>query len=149
MNGYLIPDDQYGSKHSGWYDDIDEAITDLGKLKGVSAYITINPVNEALFARSANRLKAKLKLTTSDKDIAHYRLLYIDFDSKRPDGVSATDEELAAAVERRDKFLTDHPELAASAIWGKSGNGAWIFVLLVGYSPDEGHDLADRCRLDR
>ena len=40
-----------------------------GKAPGV--YATLNPCNPALLARAANRLKDRVKTTTSDSDIVH------------------------------------------------------------------------------
>jgi hypothetical protein len=139
--GFIGPAEQYAATLAGWYDSVDELIADLGKLRGVSGYITINPVNPDLFARSANKI-AKQRNTTTDADIVIFRWLYIDIDPRRPAEISSTDEELAAAVEVRDKILADHATLAESAIWGRSGNGAWILVNLPDYLPEEGHDLA-------
>lgn len=141
--GYVVAKDQYSATLAGWYDSIHEMIADLGKLKGVSGYITINPVHPDLFARSANRL-TKQRHTTTDDDIVIFRWLYIDVDPRRPAEISATDAELAAAVDVRDRILADHPTLTNSAIWGKSGNGGWILVMLPDYLPEEGRELANQ-----
>src|SRR5579885_855890 len=55
-SNYIVPSESLSSTLTGWYDSIHEIITDLGKLRGVSAYITINPVNPALIHRCRNRL---------------------------------------------------------------------------------------------
>jgi len=63
-------------------------------------YVTINPVAPALLARAANRIKPRARETTQDKDILCRRWLLIDIDPARPAGVSATDAELAVALDR-------------------------------------------------
>jgi hypothetical protein len=63
-------------------------------------YVTLNPVNPALLARRANRVKRRLgarDATTADGDILRRRWLPIDVDPVRPSGVSATGEEHRAA----------------------------------------------------
>jgi hypothetical protein len=124
-DGWIEPNERFSSTLAGWYDSIDDAVADLGRLRGVSAYVTPNPVKADLLARSYNRL-AKSRSTTTDEDIAEVRWLFIDIDAVRPAGISSTDEELAAAVAVRDRILANHPEIAAAAMWGCSGNGAWI-----------------------
>lgn len=67
--------------------------------KGI--YITLNPVNPALLARSHNKFtEAKDGQTTADKDIVCRRWLLVDADPKRPAGISASDEEKAHALEK-------------------------------------------------
>jgi hypothetical protein len=104
----------------------------------VSGYVTINPVRNDLLARSDNRL-ARMRHTTRDEDVAVLRWLYLDIDPLRPPDVSSTDAELASAVARRDAVLAGQPELAASALWGRSGNGAWVLVRLPDYPNDARH----------
>lgn len=62
-------------------------------------YVTLNPVNPALLARSDNRLKTirDKPISASDADVIGRRWLLVDVDPKRPGGISATDEEKAAA----------------------------------------------------
>jgi hypothetical protein len=127
-----------GSTLAGWYDDLDRLAAQCRRLRGVSAYVTINPVRADLLARSDNRL-APVRHTSRDEDVALLRWLYLDIDPRRPADVSSTDAELAAAVERRDALLAGQPELAASAMWGRSGNGAWALVRLPDYPNDAEH----------
>ena len=67
-----------------------------GKVPAV--YITLNPVNPALLARANNRLETYAETTTSDADILSRRWLLVDFDPKRPAGISASASEHAAAL---------------------------------------------------
>jgi hypothetical protein len=127
-----------GSTLAGWYDDVERLTAQSRRLRGVSGYVTINPVRADLLARCDNRL-ARVRHTTRDADIACLRWLYLDIDPVRPPEISSTDSELAAALARRDAILGDHPELAASALWGRSGNGGWILIRLSDYPNDPPH----------
>lgn len=125
-NGFVEPS-QYASTLAGWYDNPDSLIVDASKLRGISGFLTFNPVNPALLARSDNKL-VKSKHTTLDDNILEIRWLYVDIDPIRPADISSTDEELALAVKRRDLILLEFPEIRDAAIWGKSGNGCWILA---------------------
>ncbi|AMV37382.1 hypothetical protein [Planctomyces sp. SH-PL62] len=127
-----------GSTLAGWYDDLARLARHAGRLVAVSGYVTINPVRRDLLARSDNRLD-RSRHTTKDDDVTALRWMYLDIDPKRPADMSSTDEELDAAVRRRDSILAGEPEMAAAALWGKSGNGAWILVRLPDYPNDAPH----------
>ena len=144
-----------GTTLAGWFDDHKRLIDQARLLRGVSAYVTINPVRRDLLARSDNQL-SRARHTTRDEDVLCLRWLYLDIDPLRPPDISSTDQELAAALCRRDAILTDHPRVAASAAWGCSGNGAWILVRLPDYPNDTAHSalvtrsltVFDRCYSD-
>ena len=92
-------------------------------------YFTINPVSPDLLARAANRTIAKAKNTTSDADIVALHWLPGDLDSKRPAGISSTDEEhdaaIAKAYEVRGRLIElGWPENAF--VLADSGNGAHL-----------------------
>jgi hypothetical protein len=127
-----------GTTLAGWFDDHERLIGQARRLRGVSGYVTINPVRPDLLARSDNTL-TRARHTTRDEDIVCLRWLYLDIDPLRPPDISSTEVELAAALHRRDAILNDHPRLAASAAWGCSGNGAWILVRLPDYPNDPAH----------
>jgi hypothetical protein len=82
---------------SGYFDfeHIEDAAEAIGKLRGYrGVYATVNPVNPALLARANNRLRAAgREPTTADADVLCRRWLLLDFDAKRPSGVSSTDKE--------------------------------------------------------
>jgi hypothetical protein len=87
---------------SGYFDDHEKLakavkqLSDSGKYEAV--YYTLNSCHGALLARRAkNQLHLDVKETTSDIDIVRRRWLLVDFDPKRPKGVSATTEEKRAA----------------------------------------------------
>jgi hypothetical protein len=127
-----------GSTWAGWYDDLKRLEAQARLLRGVSGYVSINPVSADLLARRDNQL-GRVRHTTRDSDIACLRWLYLDIDPVRPPDISSTDSELAGAIARRDSILGEHPELAASALWGQSGNGTWILIRLPDYPNDPPH----------
>jgi hypothetical protein len=133
-----------GATLAGWYNDIERLAAHARRLRGVSGYITVNPVTSDLLARS-DHLLSRVKHTTRDCDIVCLRWLFLDIDPVRPPDISATDAELAAALARRDRVLKAYPELAMAALWGCSGNGGWILVRLPDYPNDRPHrDLVAR-----
>jgi hypothetical protein len=127
-----------GSTLAGWFDDGERLIKEAHRLRGVSGYVTINPVRPDLLARSDNRL-TRARHTTRDADVLCLRWLYLDIDPVRPAEISSTEAELADAIQRRDAILGDHSDLAASGAWGSSGNGAWILVRLPDYPNNPDH----------
>jgi hypothetical protein len=63
-------------------------------------YLTVNPLDPALLARAKNRTKVcgnRQSVCASDRDVLCRRWLPIDVDPVRPSGISATDDEKAAA----------------------------------------------------
>ena len=133
---------------SGYYTDHAKAAADIvkrdGKVPGI--YVTLNPVDPALMARSANRLKERATDTTSDRDVVRRRRLLIDVDFGRPAGISATDGELNAAGRKAQQikaYLEDEcgwPE----GILVHSGNGAHLLYLIDLPNDDESRDLVKR-----
>jgi hypothetical protein len=69
-----------------------------GNAMGV--YFTLNPVDPTLLARAFNRGKRYSVFTTKDSEILRRRWLPIDFDPKRPSGISSTAFEHQAAIDR-------------------------------------------------
>ena len=63
-------------------------------------YVTLNPVRTDLLARAVNRVIRFAKHTTNDSDILSRRWFALDFDPVRPSGISATDAEHEAALDR-------------------------------------------------
>jgi len=127
---------------SGYFDNAEDfaraaAVLDDAGAKGV--YYTVNPVNPALIARSANRLKVP-KSTSQDPDTTVIRWLPIDLDPKRPSDISASDAEVALARDMARAITTwMEGELGfARAIRGFSGNGYHLLYRL----PDLPNDAA-------
>ena len=93
-----------GSTHAGYFEvenrvAIGRALHDVdGHAEGI--YTTLNRIDPALLARAANQLKVKLKNATSDRDIIVRRWLFVDVDAVRPAGISSSNEEHQAALDR-------------------------------------------------
>jgi hypothetical protein len=116
---------------SGYFDDHDKAARgalDCARRGAEGVYVTLNPVNRVLLARASNKvIEAQRSASAADKDIARRRWLFIDLDAVRPSGISSTDPEHQAALERAR-------EIAAwlarcnwpSAVLADSGNGAHL-----------------------
>lgn len=114
---------------SGYYDDFDKLAEDAAKWSGQApgVYVTLNPVNPALLARSSNRLTEYAQHTTNDGDIVKRLWVPIDLDAVRPAGISSTDEEHDAALRRAQLIAAWLTERGWPApIEGDSGNGAHL-----------------------
>ncbi len=101
-------------------------------------YWTLQKVNAALVARSANRYRRGPEATTADADVLEYMWLPIDADPVRPAGISSTDEEKAAALEVIQRVSSFFQDLGVRPIEADSGNGYHLLVpisLAVGLAP--------------
>jgi hypothetical protein len=141
----VVSHDVFRSTLSVWSDDAEHLMREAARIEGVSAYITVNPVNPALKARADRLIKVPKDdkgddLATTDDDIVCLASLFIDIDPDRPSGISATEAERLAGLECRDKILADHPEIAESSLWGCSGNGQWILIKLAELPNDAEHN---------
>jgi P4 family phage/plasmid primase-like protien len=97
---------------------------DAGGAHGI--YFVPNLPDPALISRAQNRLVAasKKRPQTSDNHIKVVRWLLLDFDPVRPAGISATEEELAAAMECAKAAAELLREIGfAAPIKAASGNG--------------------------
>lgn len=124
-----VPKTERDGTLSGYFSDHGALAKQLAKRNGdIAVYVTLNPVVPALRARSADRVKSHARITTSDHDIARRAWLLIDCDPRRPSGISATDGEHAAAIERaRDIRLVLTEEFGwPLPILADSGNGAHL-----------------------
>src|SRR5437016_4334513 len=67
---------------SGYFDTLQPFVQAAEQMSGKApgVYATLNPCNPALLARSANRLKERVKTTTSDSDIVRRYWFPLDFD---------------------------------------------------------------------
>ncbi len=87
----------------------------------------IEPSLSGLAARAVNRAKPFAKDTTTDKDIVRRQFLLIDLDPKRPPGISATDAEHEAALQRAIKCRQGLRDLGwPDPMFNDSGNGAHL-----------------------
>jgi len=102
-----------------------EALVALGLAAAKGIYITLNPIEPTLLARSHNRFSdAKNDSTTSDKYILSRRWLLLDFDPVRPPEISASDDEKEKAHERcQAVFQALESDGWPSPVVADSGNG--------------------------
>jgi hypothetical protein len=124
-----IPKTEREGVVSGYFSDHGALAKVLAARNGdVGVYVTMNPANPALLARSANHVRSKARVTTSDHDIATRRWLLVDCDPVRPAEISASDEEHETALERaRDIARVLREELGLpEPILADSGNGAHL-----------------------
>ena len=124
-----VPSGRYANTISGYFDNLDAMALEAARLSDVGAvgvYFTLNPLKPSLLARSANRARIAGRDVPSagDHDVTGRRWLLIDSDPNRPSGISASDEEKAAAFQRTRQVSTalrdagwPHP------IAADSGNG--------------------------
>jgi len=125
-----IPGLQGKRTDSGYFNDFDKlaaAAADYeNRAEGV--YITVNPVQPALLARSHNRVREYAKQTTSDKDVLHRRWIFIDFDPVRPAGISSSDDENTAALHRAVGCRERLAQRGIPSLLANSGNGAHLLI---------------------
>jgi hypothetical protein len=91
-----------GKTEAGLFDraHLSELVDFAVKRSGKAAiYVTLNPINPDFNHPAPNCVKAYLKGLVGNGDIATRRWLFIDLDPVRPTNTSATDEQLANAVE--------------------------------------------------
>ena len=136
---------------SGYYSDpvkFAAAAKALDKANARGTYFTANPCNPVLLSRASNRLICPDKdNATPDQYIACIRWFLVDLDAKlidgtrRPSGVSASDEELKICKLRAEevaKYLENEHGFA-KAIRAFSGNGYHLVYRLPDLSNDEKH----------
>jgi hypothetical protein len=118
---------------SGYFDNpaafVAEALRWDGRAKGV--YLTLNPVQPSLLARSANHATEGARRTTSDDLVLRRRWLLIDCDAVRPSGISSTAQEHAAALSRARairNLLVAEGWPADAFVLADSGNGGHVLV---------------------
>lgn len=115
---------------SGYFDDFQaaaEAAYECDRRGAVGVYLTLNPCEDSLLARAANRMIDWPDNTTTDQEIVRRNWLFIDIDPIRPTGIGSSDEEkqaaqeLAAAIEESLRARGWPYPLIAD-----SGNGSYL-----------------------
>lgn len=132
---------------SGYFDDYQELARHATELddKGYQVYVTLNPVLPALLARSENRLEWRPNATTKDGDVVKRAWLPVDLDPVRPSGISASEPERQAGIQRATEmkgFLTakGYPD----PLEADSGNGAHLLYPVNLPNNAKGLDLVNR-----
>lgn len=113
------------------YDHIDHAAglieREIRFARGI--YYTPNPVEPALLARAANRFRdmGQRDPSTADKDIPRRRWLLIDCDAIRPSGISSSDAEHQAAIDKAAEIKAGFASMGfPDPVEIDSGNGAQL-----------------------
>ncbi len=142
-----VPSTSRGTQ-SGYFSDVGllaQAVAMLnGKVPGV--YATLNPVRPELLARGANKVNVYAKHTTSDADILQRRWIPVDFDPVRPAGISSTEKEHTAALDRAQlcrEWLRSQgwPD----PIFADSGNGAHLLYRVDLPNDPNSTEVVKRC----
>jgi len=114
---------------SGYFDDHAKLALEASQISATGIYITPNPVNVALLARAENRVRVvnDREPLTSDSDVTGRRWLLVDADPKRPAGISASDAEHAAALQRVEQIRDTLTEVGwPEPLMADSGNGGHL-----------------------
>ena len=73
---------------SGYFDDPAALAAAVRRYDGrANLYVTLNPVEPALLARAANRIRPRARSTTADAQVVERRWLPVDIDPVRPTDV--------------------------------------------------------------
>ncbi|MEZ5590142.1 MAG: hypothetical protein R3F53_05335 [Gammaproteobacteria bacterium] len=132
----------------GYFDNVDAAAKNCHYWNGKAPaiYVTLNPVNPALLARSANRLESYAETTTVDTDIPARRWLLVDCDPVRPSGISSSDAEHAAALERIKSIRAALQEQGwPQPVAADSGNGGHLLYRIELPNNPASGQLVQRC----
>lgn len=135
---------------SGYFDNLDTLAIEAARLDNMQGvhgvYVTLNPIVPDLLARAANRVEPWAQETTADTDVTRRRWLPIDTDPVRKAGISSTDDEHAAALERAASIRA---WLAARGwrepVTADSGNGSHLLYRIDLPNDAASTDLAQRC----
>lgn len=134
---------------SGYFKDVDLMISKLQPLvendtqrNNFQVYFALNELPEALYNREQHDKFVWGALTTKDNDISRRKWVFIDFDSKRPKGVSANAGEVSAAKKKLGqvyKFLKG--EGFKEPVMAFSGNGYHMHLRVDMPNDNEHKDL--------
>lgn len=132
--------------YSGYYHSIDNIIRDITPIcdyPNMQLYFVMNSINEACYDRQQHEtLVRKPKNTTSDNDIEGRFFLLLDFDPKRPSGVSSTNEELELAHKKAlDVFRFLKQQGFSQPIVTQSGNGWHLYYKIKLAASSENTEL--------
>ncbi len=135
---------------SGFFNDREAFVAAVSPITGADAagvYLTLNPVDPALLARSPNRLASRPSAATRDENIVRRHHFLIDVDAANPADASATDGERAAALARRDEIRTWLRETLGwrdATVVTSSGNGGGLIFEIDQPNDEQSRDLIKR-----
>lgn len=117
------------------------------QIKGI--YLTLNTMNPALLARRENRIIMRLSkkdASTADQDIIRRIWLPIDIDPNRPSGVSSSEEEHTAALQKADEIAAYLSSIGwPEPIRADSGNGAHLLYRIDLPNDENSRDIVRNC----
>lgn len=132
-----------GQIDAGYFDSPAEAASAICSQQGwyTGVYITPNPVNPDVMARSYNRITPWSKITTTDPEILRRRWLMVDVDAKRPTGISSSEAEHQAAL-KQARTIADTLTLYGfpTPMLADSGNGAHLMYRIDEENTEEVRD---------
>jgi hypothetical protein len=134
FSGQVVELRALGSRYtaSGYYDSANTLAADTLRLAGKTefhgVYWTLQTPNTALLARSPNQFRERARETTSDLDVTSFRWMLIDLDSKRPSGISSSNEEKKAAFSIAEDVIRFFRQLGHDPVFADSGNGNHVLV---------------------
>ena len=115
---------------AGYFDDLVALAAAIyeadSKYRASGVYYVLNEINPALLGRAYNRLKERAELTTADSNILRRRWLPVDLDPVRPVGISSSDEEHSAAIQRAYTIANEMEREWERPIIADSGNGGHL-----------------------
>ena len=114
--------------------------------RGRNVYFTLNPALAQLSARAENHVVERAERATKDYEIASRRWLLIDIDPKRASGISSTDAQHEAALDRANQirqYLMEEWNWAAPILMS-SGNGAYLLFRIALDNNDAAKQLLER-----
>lgn len=134
-----VPDGRYAKNkfaHACSAAQMVALLTEAERWGAPGVYLILNRIDPAVATRApaGQWHDAKKGESTTDSDITHRLVLYVDFDAVRPRGTSATDAQVAATVEvanRVRELLIEIVGGAAMVAMGMSGNGTALLVALA------------------
>ncbi|MGO9110467.1 MAG: AAA family ATPase [Thermoguttaceae bacterium] len=95
--------------------------------KAPGVYMTLNPCNPALLARSENKMTDYAKHTTTDAEIIARKWLFVDLDPHRPSGIAASKEEKQTAINLGENLMEKLRQYGFGyPVWEDSGNGQYL-----------------------
>jgi hypothetical protein len=115
---------------AGYFDDHSALAVSISAAdaayRAAGVYYVLNQVNPALLGRAYNRLKERAEYTAADNHILRRRWLPVDVDPVRPAGISSSEEEHEAAIDRARTIARDMASVWGLPIIADSGNGAHL-----------------------
>ena len=113
---------------------------------GAAVYVNLNPLDEQLLSRYANRVEDYAQATATDANVTSRRWLLIDLDPARPKDTSATDAQLEAAkASARGIYGALQERGWPKPAVAESGNGVHLLYRIDLPNDDASRDLVKDC----